>query len=219
MVVMPSNSGKAIVHYWAGRYPGRLGHLYSPAGRRGPFPWLPYCLDNDVYGAWAAGRPWDAEAFRAHLRWAAAAPCAPGWVVMPDAVGDRATTLRQWDAWETEVRAEGWPVALAVQDGMTPADAAATGCDVVFLGGTTDWKRAQLRRLSAWRRVCARVHVGRINTGRWLWLCAEQGAESCDGTGWFRGDPRQLAELEEFVTTYGGARRAREHGPLFAQAA
>jgi len=32
-----------------------------------------------------------------------------------------------------------------------------------------------------------RVHVGRINGEKGLWECHEAGAESCDGTGWFRG--------------------------------
>jgi hypothetical protein len=219
-MVMPSNSGKAVVHYWAGAYPGLLGHLYSPEGFRGPFPWLPYALDNGKYGAWANDRAWSARAFLAHCDRAQRSGQPPRWVVVPDAVGDRDATLRLWDQWAPLLAdTYGWPLALAVQDGMTPADVRACGPDVVFVGGTTDWKRAQLRDLGPWRRACHRIHVGRINTGRWLWLCAEQQAESCDGTGWFRGDPKQTADLATFLTLYAGGQRVRSHGPLFTEAA
>jgi hypothetical protein len=131
-MVMPSNNGKAVVHYWAGRYAGLLGHLYSPEGFRGPFPWLPYALDNGAFGAFTNGTAWDADAFLALCNRAAAGPQAPRWVVVPDVVGDRAATLARWDEWAPRLRRlYGWPLALAVQDGMTADDARAAGADVV----------------------------------------------------------------------------------------
>ena len=48
------------------------------------------------------------------------------------------------------------------------------------------------------------MHVGRVNTERRLWQCARLGAESCDGTGFFRGDPVQLWFLD---LAEGSARR------------
>lgn len=208
-MVMPANSGKAIVHYWAGRYPGLVGHLYSPDGWRGPFPWLPYGLDNGAFPAYTKGVPWNADAFRALVSRAAAVEQSPLWVVVPDVVGDARETLRMWDEWAPRLRHYGWPLALALQDGMTPADAQAAGPDVLFLGGTTRWKRQQLGRLDGWRSASERIHVGRINTARWLWRCVEAGVESVDGTGWFRGDPVQTAGLATFLELYAaGERRA-----------
>lgn len=32
MLVMPPNGAHWWVHYWAGRCPGLVGHLYSPGG-------------------------------------------------------------------------------------------------------------------------------------------------------------------------------------------
>ena len=53
MMVMIANRSGVEVGYLAGRYPGVLGHLYSPGAQRGPWPFLPYALDNGRYGAWA----------------------------------------------------------------------------------------------------------------------------------------------------------------------
>jgi hypothetical protein len=79
---------------------------------------------------------------------------------------------------------------------MTPQDVP-SDADVIFVGGSTDWKR---RTMSMWCEVFDRVHVGRINTERWLWECDEAGAESCDGTGWFRGRQAQLDGLLSYLS-------------------
>ena len=44
-----------------------------------------------------------------------------------------------------------------------------------------------------------RVHVARVNSERLLWMADKAGAVSCDGTGWFRGNERQLAGLERYL--------------------
>lgn len=210
MMVMPSNNCKNVVHYWAGRFPGLLGHLYSPEGFRGPFPWLPYALDNGRFGAWAHGTPWSEGGFWELCERAAASGQPPLWVAVPDVVADRNATLQEWAAWAPQLKRFGWPLAFVVQDGMTSADVP-KDADVVFVGGTTKWKR-QTTRL--WCRDFLRVHVGRINTERWLWYCLAQGAESCDGTGWLRGDKDQLAGLERFLFRHAAGKgpvRASQH--------
>jgi hypothetical protein len=84
---------------------------------------------------------------------------------------------------------------MAVQDGMTPADVPKE-CAVVFVGGTTSWK---WRSLPMWASSFSRVHVGRVNSIRLLLMAENAGAESCDGTGWFR-DPRRTKELESYLS-------------------
>lgn len=195
MIVMPANNRKALVHFLAGKHPGLLGHLYSPPGERAIYPWLPYALDNGAFPAWNNGEPWNAEAFRRLLAWATRQAQPPRWVLVPDVVADRAATLARWREWAPYVRAYGWPLAFAAQDGMTPADVPADA-DVVFLGGGTEWKRAAI---APWCKAFPRVHVGRINTYEWLSYCERAGAESCDGTGWFRGDPIQLRGLVRWL--------------------
>ena len=89
----------------------------------------------------------------------------------------------------------GFKLAMAVQDGMTPDDVP-SNCDVIFVGGTDAWK---MPSLPMWTANFPRVHVGRINGYRGLWQCHEAGAESCDGTGYFRGDKKQLAGLIRYL--------------------
>lgn len=196
MIVMPANNSKLHVGYLAGKFPGRLGHLYAPDGFRGPYEFLPYALDNGKFSVWARGKEWDEAGFIALLERVAACEQKPRWVVVPDVVGDAIGTLREWDRWEPRLRPYGFPLACAVQDGMVP-ETVPSGADVVFIGGTTTWKRQTLWR---WCRSFPRVHVGRINTERWLWECHKAGAESCDGTGWYRGDDIQLRGLVRYLT-------------------
>lgn len=199
MIVMPSNNCKGLVHFWAGKY-GNLGHLYSPAGFRGPFSWLPYALDNGAFPAWKIQKDWDEKAFLDlcdRVRYLGQKPL---WIVVPDVVADKDATLQRWEEWEPRLRAYRVPLAFAVQDGMTPADVPRSA-DVIFIGGTTGWKQANIARFAD---AFPRVHVGRINTLKWLWYCHDAGAESCDGTGWFRGDPAQRTGLESYLMTCAG---------------
>lgn len=196
MLVMPANNSKWQVHYWAGKY-GNLGHLYSIGSHRGPFPHLPYALDNGRFPAWSSGKEWDREAYIGLLQWARDAHIQPLWALVPDVVADAAATFREWEAWSAVVRGflPNVPLAFAAQDGMRPDDVPPEA-GVVFLGGSTEWKRQAIR---PWCERHQRVHVGRINTYKWLVECHNAGAESCDGTGWFRGCTKQLAGLEQYL--------------------
>jgi hypothetical protein len=50
-----------------------------------------------------------------------------------------------------------------------------------------------------WTKHFPRVHVGRVNSRRLLEQAESAGAESCDGTGWFR-DPTRTLELESYLS-------------------
>ena len=192
---MPANNSHHLVHYWAGKY-GGLGHLYSPGGERGPYRHLPYALDNGAFTCWTNGTEWDEDSFLQLIEWACSTEHAPRWVAAPDVVTDARATLSMWDLWSSRIRSCGLKAALVVQDGMTPSDVKSAEPDVVFIGGSTEWKWLWL-----WR-FCdshARVHVGRVNGYGPLIKCYRAGAESCDGTGWFRGDKRQIEGLERFL--------------------
>ena len=101
----------------------------------------------------------------------------------------------EWDQWAPRLQKDGWALAMAVQDDMKPEDVPGEA-EVVFVGGTTLWKR---RTIHMWCEEFSRVHVGRINTEKWLWACHRAGAESTDGTGWFRGSARQLNGLKRYL--------------------
>jgi hypothetical protein len=204
VIVMPANNSGVDIGYLAGRYEGSVGWLMSPAGYRTPKSYMPYALDNGMYGAWERGVAWDEGAFLAMLERVRGEALRPRWVVVPDAVGDREETLRRWEQWYW--RLPGHHLAMAVQDGMTPDDVPDGA--VVFVGGTTRWKWGTVKM---WAENFPRVHVGRVNTYNRLWQCAELGVESCDGTGWTRGDQAQWLGLCAFLAEQaeGGKRQGR----------
>lgn len=194
MMVMVANRTGVEVGHLAGRFPGILGHLYSPGAQRGPWPFLPYALDNGAYVAWATGKPWGESAWRQLVEWAAAATQPPLWCLAPDVVTNRGATLAKWDRYEPLIRSYGFTPAFAVQDGMTFADAPDDA--VLFLGGTIDWKETAIEPWCA--RFPGRVHVGRVNAWPRLWKSYQAGAISVDGTRWFTKNTGQADALVEF---------------------
>ena len=195
MLVMPTNNSGIQIGYLCGKYPRRLGWLISPAGWRKPPSWMPYALDNGAFGAWLNKREWDEQAFldlldraRSHIR--------PLWVAVPDVVANAEATKARWPEWSQRIRKIiNVPLAFVVQDGMTVADLP-QDADVLFVGGSTEWK---WRNLKMWTAAHPRVHVGRVNSERLLWMAHDAGAESCDGTGWMRGGEDRLEELERYL--------------------
>lgn len=207
---MPANNAKLEVGYLAGKYPGRVGHLYSPGGYpKQPYgDWLPYALDNGRFGAWKQALEhcgdggawadwWKPEQFITMVQhFAIQCEQKPLWVVVPDVVGDREATLREWDRWAPQLRdLYRVSLAFAVQDGMTEADVPELA-DVVFVGGTTNWKWLHYDR---WPKAGFRTHVGRVNGYQYLRDCHRAGVESVDGTGFFRGDQNQLRGLRAYL--------------------
>jgi len=197
MLVMVSNNTKHTVFEWAESY-GHVGHLFSPDGWRKPRG-IPYALDNGRYPCWSSGKEWSLENWAKMLQAAKDSEQQPLWALVPDVVADRKQTLLWWDDYAkvvTNPKRFGFKTAFAVQDGMTERDVPESA-DVVFVGGTTEWKWANLHR---WTDNFPRVHVGRVNGWRGLWTCYHAGVESCDGTGWFRGgDSKQLQGLHRFL--------------------
>lgn len=205
---MLANNTGIRVGYLAGRFPGLIGHLFSPGAQRGPFPFCPYALDNGVF---AKGSDWSVEPWIKMLDWARISGQEPLWNLVPDSVGDRDATLRKWDEFSPIARRYGWPLAFAVQDGMTESDVPAEA-SVVFVGGSTEWKWDTYRD---WCAAFPRVHIGRVNTYRRLFDCHDAGAESTDGTGFTRGDQRQWRGLCAFCEESTGRKKRITQENLF----
>jgi hypothetical protein len=205
MIVMPSNNKKMEVGYMAGKYPGRVGHLYAPGGYPAtPYgDWLPYALDNGMFGAFLKTQEfgktqrewWPEHDFDRMVAQMCSFSQKPRWIVVPDCVCDPGETLRMWAEFAPKLRKYGVPLAIAVQDGMTVADVPGDA-DVVFVGGSTEWKWCYF---DVWPRAGFRTHVGRVNSYRYLVDCHKAGIESVDGTGWFRGDQKQVRGLRAYL--------------------
>ncbi len=202
-MVMVANRTGVEVGYLAGKFPGFIGHLYSPGSQRGPYGFLPYALDNGAYPAFEKRIEWDEAAWRRLLLWSAMSGQRPLWVLVPDVVADREKTIERWSQFAGIVVAHGWRPAFALQDGMTFDDVPSDDC-MLFVGGSTEWKEAAIGPWCA--RFPGRVHVGRVNTWRRLMLCYEAGVVSVDGTGWFTKTGGQAADLIRFLE-HASARR------------
>jgi hypothetical protein len=187
MMLMPANNTSGIVHYLAGKYPGKIGMLISPKYWKNPPYYIPYALDN---GAFTGFNP---DIFTQHIN----RPNRfhrPLWVAVPDAIADPEMTFRRWHKWNRIVAAHGFKLAFVAQDGMEPQDVPPEA-DCVFIGGTTDWKISNAYKF---KDVAKLLHIGRVNTlGRLKWA-EDIGADSVDGTGWFRGRDKKYYDMIEW---------------------
>jgi hypothetical protein len=122
------------------------------------------------------------------------------WIVVPDVVCDAVQTIKMWDLWYPQLHNKGIPLAFAVQDGMKSKDVP-QGADLVFIGGSDEWK---LWAVPHFCNSFAHVHVGRVNHAKRIWFCYKHGVKSVDGTGWMRGDKKQLAVLSDYLARVSG---------------
>jgi len=203
---MPANQTNVEFGFLAGRYPGALGHLYSPGAHTGPHHFFPYALDNGAYSAWSKNLDFDVDAWRRHLDWGSRQRQRPLWAVVPDFVASHDLTLERWHMYVGEVRSRGMRPAFAVQNGAT-FDAAPDDECMLFIGGTDEFKDPAIAPWCA--RFPGRVHVGRVNRKKRLWACYEAGAVSVDGTGWYHVNNGQRAELVDFIQRTHGKDRPR----------
>ena len=200
---MPANSTGWFWHCLA-RETGKLGHLFSPLAQRGPWPWFPYALDNGAFSAWNPQNnsfdetQWNEHAWRCLMVWAASQTQKPMWAIVPDRPGCAQQTIKKWSQYAGIVREIGIPLALAVQDGMTAEVVKALDPlpDVIAVGGSTNWK---WETVEMWAKAFKRVHLLRCNMPDKLEYLEGIGIESCDGTGWCRGNRKQTSGLEAFV--------------------
>lgn len=188
-----------VWHYWSGRYPGSVGVLIGPSyGKKVPIDkWMPFVLDNDAFTCWRDKKPWSVEAWESMLSYVAMTGKSPLWAAVPDVVGDRQATMRNWPVYVESIRKRGWKTAFCVQDGMTEADVP-KDADVVFVGGTDKWK---FPNLEMWTKSFKRVHCARVNAPKMILACERLGCESVDGTGWFRDPSRKdkIPFIESFI--------------------
>lgn len=203
MIVMPANATGWFWHCLA-RETGRIGHLYSPGAQRGPRPWFPFALDNGAYSCWDIST----NVFN-HSRWNTVEPewiklllwastKDVTWAIVPDVIGNREMTLERFDRYYHYVADMGIVPAIAVQDGMIPSDISSlkNKPEVICVGGTTKWK---WETVETWCWNFERVHVLRCNSPSKLYYLESLGVESCDGTGWNRGDRTQTAGVETWA--------------------
>jgi hypothetical protein len=172
---------------------GLLGFIDTPAQRNTRPDGLTWCADNGCFGR---GYPGDA----AWLEWLernahAADTCL--FATAPDVVGDAEATLARSLPLLPLIRALGYRAALVAQDGLENLGVPWDEFDVLFIGGSTEWKLGRHARTLA-REAKLRgkwVHMGRVNSGQ-RWRYAEHiGCDSADGTYLVFGPDVNLPKL------------------------
>lgn len=189
---------------------GQLGQIVTPASGNRIVPGVPWCADNAAY----AGRyPGDA----AYLGWLSARTarmdrCA--FATAPDIVGAAAATFARSAPMLERIRALGYPAALVAQDGLEYLPVPWDTFDVLFLGGTTEWKLgpAAAHLTAEARHRGLTVHMGRVNSLKRLRYAASLGCHSVDGTHLAYGPDRALPSLLRWLTTVNQPDLARPSG-------
>ncbi len=167
--------------------------------RRYPPRVAPFAFDNGAFQAYRAGAAFDETAFLRMLDRAAADSARPDFVVLPDIVAGGLASLDVSARWIDRLR--GWPLALAVQDGMSPVDVEPLCSDIntIFVGGSVPWK---LSRGGEWvtfaHKNQLRCHVARVGMlNRLRWAMAIK-ADSVDST-LFLFDTRRIAAAASMI--------------------
>lgn len=196
--MMCSNDSSTWYMNLCRKYPDKLGWLMGPSSYKPPRHGVAFALDNDAFKAFRDKTAYDFDAWFRFLDKVSKSEIEPMWALVPDVVANREETLEQWHKYSPSIKARGWHTALAVQDGMDELDVLPLLPDVVFVGGTTEWK---WKTAHLWCKEMSRVHVGRVNGKKRLWHCQNIGAESCDGSGWFMGTTcgREARQLEAWL--------------------
>lgn len=187
-----------------------LGYIDTPAQGNTRPQGVIWCADNGCFGK---GYPGD-EKWLAWLTKHAtdAATCA--FAVAPDVVGDATATLERSLPFLPKIRALGYPAALVAQDGLEDLDVPWDAFDVLFIGGSTEWKLgAAARRIAVEAKARGKwVHMGRVNSERRYRYAHTIGCDSVDGTYLTFGPDVNLPRLLAWS-------RVEDQGSLFAEVA
>lgn len=158
---------------------GTIGFIQTPAQANAMPEGVTWCMDNGAYSAKFDEGAW----WRALVRHSdRAASCL--FAVAPDVVGDAAATLERSRPWLPKIRELGYPAAFVAQDGQEHLPVPWDDFDVLFIGGTTDWKLGPAARglVAKAKGRGMWVHMGRVNSERRYEYARAIGCDSCDGT-------------------------------------
>jgi hypothetical protein len=172
----------------------KMGILYAATASR----WLPtkaakgipIALDNGAFSCWARGHGWDELSFLNLIRAVIRAGLAKEvrWIVAPDIVMGGKDSLEKSLHW-ARYHLDGWPLLLAVQNGMEPRDVAPLMKHFagVFVGGDLEWKWTTARAWCDFAHERGKLcHIGRAGESEDLWRARQVGADSADSSSFIR---------------------------------
>lgn len=175
---------------------GELGYIDTPLQGNKRAAGVKWCADNGCFGkGFDEHRWWNWLQDNAH----AAADCV--FAVAPDVVGDAAATLERSAPWLPRIRTLGYPAAFVAQDGQENLPMPWDDFDVLFIGGSTEWKlgSAARRIVSEAKRRGVHVHMGRVNSEKRYRYAEAIGCDSVDGTYLTYGPEVNLPRLQGWI--------------------
>lgn len=152
---------------------------------------IPLAVDNGAFGFWRRRIPFDDRPFWRVLSAIEKHRLSPEWIVAPDIVAGGKSSLDFSTMWAD--RLAKWPLAVAVQDGMEPADLVPHlhlwRC--VFIGGSLHWKWHTAAEWASFAQSHGlQCHIGRVGTLDDMVRAQRVGATSCDSSTINRGNRR-----------------------------
>lgn len=160
-----------------------------------------WAIDNGCFNA----RTYVGDA--AYMAWLATLPRSAMFATAPDVVGDAAATLARSAPFLAAIRGLGFPAALVAQDGLESLEIPWDTFDVLFVGGSTEWKLGGAARaiVAEAKRRGKPVHMGRVNSGRRFALAQRWDVDTVDGTFLAFGPDVNLARLRSWLATQPAA--------------
>lgn len=172
-----------------------IGLMYSPKMGNRTYA-KTQAIDNGRFAL-----PWDETAWRRMLERHLSVREHVLFAVVPDVVGNASATLIDWRQWAPEVRNLGYPLAFVTQDGCSTDLVPWDELDVLFIGGSNDWKfsPSSIAIVKEAHRRGKPVHMGRVNTVRRLRGATAIGVRSVDGTFLFKAPDVNILRLRRYV--------------------
>jgi hypothetical protein len=142
-----------------------------------------FACDNGCYGK-DANRVFDFGYYTEYLLQAKTYKSKLLFATAPDVVGDAAATWKRSSPYLQKIRDLDIPAALCFQDGIENLHIDWDTFDVMFIGGTTDFKLSpEVKYLctialehSKW------IHMGRVNSLKRMLIAKDFGCHSTDGS-------------------------------------
>ena len=186
---------------------GRIGFIDTPKQRNNRPDGLTWCADNGCFGKGFDEVQWwkwlqDNARFADTCLFATA----------PDVVGDAQATHDRSAPWLPKIRSLGYPVAYVAQDGLNLLPIPWDDFDVLFIGGSTEWKLGHHVRniVAEAKRRGKHVHMGRVNSLRRYRYAQAIGCDSVDGTYLIFGPDTNLPKLMKWINEIESNREVGE---------
>lgn len=175
---------------------GLIDCIETPRQGNAPVEGATWCADNGCFtDVWSEDAWWQFLENNAER----AESCM--FAVAPDVVGEAWPTQMRAMSWLAKIRELGYPAAYVAQDGARTDRIPWEHFDVLFLGGSTEWKlgweAAALTYIA--KRWGKKVHMGRVNSFKRLDYAKRIGCDSADGTYIAFGPDQNLPKVLRWV--------------------